>query len=194
MNNLEKYYEVRNQIKAGDVLTWRSPTFYPVAAAIQAWVPKGYHKCCHISTVVTAPAYADRLMMMEATGATGVVPIAISHRLEKFHGQVWWHQMKKECMMPHNREKMERWLWQQAWKEYDFFGVFRQMFSYISTDARKLFCSELSGEAVKFCYWGFLSPKTDIEKEAFDKFSRGNALRPWDVVALPIWEPAVRIL
>ena len=171
-NSLDKYLAVR------DVLTWRSSVIHPVAAAIQAWTPKGYHKCCHISTVVTAPQYADRLMMIEATGATGVVPIAISHRLKNFHGQVWWHKMKNQFMMPSNKEKMERWLWQQAWKDYDFFGVFKQMFSYISTDARKLFCSELSGEAIKFCYWGFLETKTKIEEESFEKFASGMALRP----------------
>ena len=144
MRKLDIYYRIRNEIRAGDAFTWKGEGItQPVAKIIQWWVPDGYHVCNHISTVVTAPKYADRLMMMEATGHTGVVPIAISHRIKNFKGNVWWHPLNSNVIPFDARIEMERWLWKQAWKEYDFDGCSKNALAYASENTRKLFCSEL---------------------------------------------------
>ena len=196
-NDLTTYYKYRPYISPCDILTWKGEGLtQPVSYMIRIKVPDGYHDCCHISTVITSPQYAKRLMMMEAKGTTGVVPIAISVRLANFKGKVWWHPMDKKAIALNERIKMEKWLWDDAaFKPYDFKDCFKQAFAYVSSTAKAYFCSEMSSEAIRAGnnLLG-IEGKTEIQKEALEKFRKKLALRPWDVPALPIFSDKVRIL
>lgn len=194
--SLNTYHRIRDRIRPGDCLTWVADSWtLPVGHIIQWFAPKGYHGCEHIASVITAPQYSDRKLMIEAKGNTGVVPIAISHRLEESSGkcQVFWHPLNPEIVTFDQRIEMERWLWQQCWKKYDFSGCGAQAASYISEDLKKLFCSELCGGSIRHGFKGKMKPTNDIQRKAVEKFEAGYALRPWDVVALPIFLPMVRI-
>ena len=196
-NDLSTYYKFRSYIAPCDILTWKGEGItQPVAYAIRAIRPSGYHDCNHISTVITSPQYAKRLMMMESTGKTGVVPIAISVKLESFPGKVWWHPMDKTVITFDQRIKMERWLWDEAaFKPYDFGDCFKQAFAYVSANAKAYFCSEMSSEAIRAGNdLSSIVPETAIQEEALEKFRKKLALRPWDVPALPIFSNAIRII
>ena len=190
------YESIRRKIRPCDCLTWVADSWtQPVGKIIQWFAPNGYHKCEHIASVVTSPKYADRLMMIEAKGSTGVVPIAISKRLEESIGKasVYWHPLDPSVIHDDARIDMEKWLWKQCWKDYDFGNCGKQAIAYVSEDTRKLFCSELSGGAIRRSNCK-MKPITPIQAESVKKFEKGYALRPWDVVALPVFLPYIKIL
>jgi len=124
---------------------------------------------------------------MEATGKHGVKPAALSKRLRTHGGRAWWHRLDAT---DEQREAIERWLWAQMDKDYDFGGVALNIGAYVSEDLARLFCSELAGGAIV----RGVPAETMAPNDAVRKLRDGKALRPWDVVALPVFLPAWRIL
>ena len=188
MNDLTLYESYRGRMLPGDVISFRAESYsLPVGLAIQAFTPDGMHSCCHVASVVTSPSACKRRMVMEATGHGGVAPMALSLKLEGWKGSAWWHPLKTTSP---NREKIEAWLWDQGWKKYDFGGVAANIIGYVNADMKALWCSELCGLAIA----EGIDPDTMESTDAVWKLRENKGLRPWDVVALPVFLPMVKIL
>lgn len=138
MNDLSKYYAVREQMRTGDLLTYR--TDGAISWTIRRWSPGANHA----GMVLSMDEYSGeewRRWTLEATGH-GPRMAYLSTLLERLHGEAYWHQLKPEFSEA-NRNAAGCWaLEQQGVVKYDFAGVLKQMFGSVSADLSKLWCSE----------------------------------------------------
>lgn len=136
MNDLALYYQHRQFMKTGDLLTYR--TMGVVSSLIHIWSPDN-----HAGMVLNLSEYEGegfRRWTLEAT-SHGPRTAFLSRLLLEVNGEVYWHQLKPEydsariaigCFA----------LEQVGVVGYDFESLFKNMFGAVSADLRKLFCSE----------------------------------------------------
>lgn len=136
-NSLDKYLEVRNQMKTGDVILWKTTS--PVSWAIRVFSGGDFN---HASLIVDIDGYdelVDRKFLLESV-SSGVVLSSLSRKLKEHHGEAYWFSLKDE----YNDKRMDigNWSFQQVGVKYDYIGLFRQIFGRISANADLFFCSE----------------------------------------------------
>jgi len=168
MSKLIKYNEIKDDMRTGDLLQWRSPS---IIGRLIRW--KTGSNVNHSSMVIRLKEYEGRERRRWTTEALehGTVLNLLSRRLNDFDGECWWYPLKDEWNEKRG-EVGERSVYFIGIK-YDYKSLFAQLFSKVSADARRLFCSE-------YCYiaYGFT----------------GKAPNPGEMPGLGIFKEPVQIL
>ena len=141
----QPYKDVRNRIKTGDLLSWRSATL--LGAGIRLFT-KGYVNHSSICTDIKVYGHG-RKFCLEAMDF-GIELNCISRRLEEFKGSVFWHPLRPE--LESYRDVLGEAAFSRLGVGYDYTSIFKQMFGRVSLSAKKLFCSE-------FVYMDFVDAK-----------------------------------
>lgn len=135
-NKVATYLSLRKNFRTGDLLQWRSNSL--IGAAIRWRTGSNVN---HSGLVLELQEYEDplncRRWTSEAVGR-GVFPILLSRKLEHFDGEAWWHPLKDDSL----RVGIGRKMVSCFGIGYDFLSIFHQIFGKVSTDLRRLFCSE----------------------------------------------------
>ena len=169
MNDLSKYFAIKDQMHTGDLLQWRSSS---VIGWLIRW--KTDAEVNHSGLVLRMPEYEGEQKRRWTSEALehGVYPILLSRRLACFDGSVWWHQLKPEfdSMRRIVGVKMAE-MWGVG---YDFGSLFKQIVAKVSTDTKAFFCSE-------YCYYCM--------------GGEGTAPNPGEITKVGFWrEEGVQIL
>jgi uncharacterized protein YycO len=170
--DLTKYDSIRSQIKTGDYFEWAGSGLLSKSIAL---FTGGFS---HGSLLLYLKEYEgkeNRRFILEAE-SSGIVLTLASHRLSEYKGKVWWYSLKKEYES--YRDKVAEWALSQVGTPYDFLSVFRNIFGYVSADARRMFCTEY----VYLSYKNAGLPIPDVP-----------APRPGDMYDLGILNPPVEI-
>ena len=130
---INRYKELRPYMRTGDVLEWS--TTKPVGRIIQRFSGKDVS---HTSGVFYLQDY-DRMLTVEAIG-TGSSFTRISEVMES-HNHMYWLQLKPEY--DSKRLDIAQAQIDLLGTGYDFLSVGKSLFGHVSTDARKLYCTEL---------------------------------------------------
>lgn len=174
MNKLDNYYEVRDKIKAGDLISFSNHS-----SIISRLISLRTHSSHTHSAIVISkisPA-GNRLIIAEALEA-GPRPGYLSKRVKEYKGSVWWFPLKNT--VDKQRRIAEEFVWDKLldYTRYDYRSIWRQLFSKVSADARELFCSELVQMA--------------FEKAGVIKALK-KALNPGELVQLPIFDNGIKL-
>lgn len=168
MNDISKYLELKDQMKTGDLLQWRSNS---VIGALIRW--KTDSTVNHSSLVLRLTEYEglERRRFTTEALSNGTVLSLLSRRLEQFDGEVWWHPLIDSWN--EKRQAIGEAALSLIGIPYDYQSIADQVFSKVSADAQSLFCSEYC-----FLAYGF----------------KGQAPAPGDMIRLGIFKEGVKIL
>ena len=143
MNDLSRYRAVKEQMKTGDLLQWRSDS---LIGKLICW--KTGYDVSHSSLVLRLSEYEGlerRRFTTEALGI-GTVLSLLSRRLEGFDGNLWWYPLIDDW------DKKRTFIGEMSLSligiKYDYKSLIKQIFGVVSVDVQKLFCSEY----VYLCY------------------------------------------
>lgn len=171
-NDLSAYRKVRDCMRTGDGLGFASNSL--IGKAIM-WRTKGDGPIphSHWGGIVRLQEYEGlerRRFTLEAM-SIGFYPDILSAYIQHYDGRIWWYPLKDswDCMRGTIGERAMALIGTR----YDWLDVGRQMLGRVSSDARRLFCSE----AWQLIY-GF----------------QGQGLTPTGMHRLGIFETPVRIL
>lgn len=178
-NDLTIYDAVRDEMKTGDLLQWRSRSLIGAMIRLRTQAKRPAYETerginvNHSSLVVRLGEYEGLERRRFTTEALehGTVLNLLSRRLESFDGEVWWYPLNDE-LNPGRTLYGERAL-ELIGIPYDYGSIVRQIVGKVSSNARELFCSEYC-----FMVWGFA----------------GKALTPNEIPELGIFKTPVRIL
>jgi hypothetical protein len=134
--DLTKYNSLKDQIKTGDYFEWTGKSLLDKAISLFTGGPS--HGCL-ILHLEEFEDLKDRRFILEAE-APGIILTLASKRLEEFNGSVRWFPLKEA--FDSYRDSIADWALCQVGTPYDFLSVFKNLFGYVSADARKLFCTE----------------------------------------------------
>jgi hypothetical protein len=150
MNDLTVYHAVKDQMKTGDLLQWRSNG---IIGDLICW--KTGYETSHSSLVLRLAEYEGLERRRFTTEALGGGPVLnlLSNRLERLDGTCWWYPLKDEWDPKRQviGENALRYIGRGV--HYDYKSIFAQIFESVSADAASLFCSEYC-----FISWGFTGP------------------------------------
>lgn len=161
--NLTIYNQIKDQLKTGDLLQWRSNS---VIGSLIRW--KTESDVNHSSLVLRLGEYEgkDRRRFNLEAMEHGTVLNYLSRRLEAFDGECWWYPLCDSWN--EKRGFVGEMALSLIGIPYDYGSIMRQVFASVSTEASRLFCSE-------YCYisYGFTGtapnpgemPKLGIFKE-----------------------------
>lgn len=140
MKSLVAYKQIRNQIKTGDMIEWRSRS--ALGSVIRFFSKQ---KVNHTGIAFVLENYGgyegNHVFTLEAEPG-GIRNNLLSAQLEKFDGEVYWSPLKPE--FDHLRHKGIDWALECVGTPYDFKSLFKQALIKVSAEARKLFCSEFT--------------------------------------------------
>jgi len=168
MKDLTAYESVKDAMKTGDLLQWRSNS---LIGSLIRWRTKS--NVNHSSLVLRLSEYEGLERRRFTTEALehGTVLNYLSRRLEQFDGEVWWYPLKDEWN--EKRQAVGECALSLIGIPYDYQSIMHQIFGKVSADARSLFCSE-------YC---FICYGMD-----------GKAPTPADMPELGIYKEGVKIL
>jgi hypothetical protein len=135
--NISHYYEIKSQMKTGDLLLWHSTS---VIGGLIRTFSKGEYN--HASMVMCFKDYEGEKKRRWTTEANekGTILNLLSRRLEAFNGYVDWFPLKDEWN--DKREIIGANALELIGIPYDYKSLFRNILGRVSTEARELFCSE----------------------------------------------------
>lgn len=152
--SLDIYNTIRNDMKTGDMLAWRSDSL--IGKTIR-WktIPSGISSDSplsvnHVSGILRLKEYEGlqrRVFISEAL-ENGTVLNLLSKRLEEFKGCVWWYPLKRSWDA--ERQAIGERALQYIGIKYDYKSIFEQLFGSVSVDVKKLFCSEYYYKSLGF--------------------------------------------
>lgn len=174
MNRLDRYDRHRDRLQSGDCLAWRSNSVVGFLIRLFSRADINHVGLCIKPRLLGY--FVDRRFTLEALG-DGVVLRLLSERLRGFDGQLWLYPLK-EADRPF-RDRIITAALNEEGVGYDYWSLFKQIFSRVSADAWRYFCSE-------YCYMVYRDSGVkmpDMEK----------APRPGDLVKLPIFKPPILI-
>lgn len=166
--DIGNYALLRDEMRTGDLLQWHSKS---LIGKLIRW--RTGSKVNHSSLVLRFSEYdsdTPRRFTMEAL-EHGVVLNLLSRRLEAHDGEVWWYPLKSGISLLNRKIIGERAL-SMVGIPYDFSSIVKQIIGKVSTDARKLFCSEM-------CYMAY--------------GYKGTAPNPGEMPSLGIFETPVKL-
>jgi len=137
MNDLTAYLAVKDQMKTGDLLQWRSNS---LIGALIRWRTKS--DVNHSSLVIRLQEYEGLERRRWTTEALehGTVLNLLSRRLEQFDGECWCYPLNDSWNAW--RENCGEWALKMVGIPYDYGSILKQIIGKASADARALFCSE----------------------------------------------------
>ena len=165
-----KYSIVKPEIYTGDVILWKGTGI--VSQTIRLF-SGGYSHASLVLRLDEFEGLKDRRFVLEAVHS-GVGLNLLSNAMHD-HGEAYLYQMKDEYT--DKRNAIACWALGRVGTPYDFGGVFRNLFGYISADVKRLFCSEFVYLAYKEA--GILNEQT--------------APRPGDITRWGCFKNPVRI-
>lgn len=176
MGDLSYYYQRRNDIRTGDLIEFASST-------VLGWTIRKFSKkdVNHTSTVIRYIVEGDnkpRRYVMEAL-EHGYVSNFLSQRLERFKGKVYWLPLKREYDI--YRVCIANIAHEFIGIPYDFRSLLKNVAGHVSSDIKRLFCSEAADEQYRKC---------NLLKESFNS---GKRLRPGEFMKTGLFEKRVRI-
>lgn len=153
-SEMNHYEKIRASLDTGAVLLWRDDSFISRAIRFFSSGSNWRASFSHASLVVRG---GDRVLTVEAL-VRGVQPTYLSERLGAYSGEVYALIPKvdedhKKCIQIFAEEACCR------NKGYDFDGLFSNIFSRVSTEASRFFCSEFVYQTLAAC--GVTSPRND---------------------------------
>lgn len=136
--DLTKYNEVKDDMKTGDILSWKSKS---LIGSLIRWKTGG--EANHSSMVIRLSEYegTERRRYHTEAMERGVYPNLLSQRLQEYDGEVWWLPLKdeyNEARICIGQRLTECW-----GKPYDYKSIFTQLFAKVSVNMRRMFCSEV---------------------------------------------------
>jgi uncharacterized protein YycO len=137
MNDLHKYYVFKELMRTGDLIEFSSNNV--VGFMIRLFSRKHVN---HSAMVIKfdIDGCGHRRYIVEST-ASGTQLNLLSKRLKSYSGIVYWSALKPEYNI--HRNKLSGWALDKIGAEYDYDGLFKQIFGRVSADIRKFVCSEL---------------------------------------------------
>lgn len=176
MNNLDLYYEVREDIKTGDHLGWKSDGI--IGQIIRTFTSDTINH----SEIVVRLNYKGLEKRRYNIGAllNGVSLHMLSRQLEDYNGEVYWYPLKDEYNI--YRPLIASFILNKIDIQYDFYNLFKNVFGRVSSEMSKLFCSEV-------CNWAWVNAGIDTGFPL-----NGKAPTPADIDRFTIFKDKVRIL
>ena len=196
MNDLTKYREIRNQIRAGDVIGYRG------AGMVSEGVLY-FTALSHVSSVACkVRGTSPRRLIIEADEGE-VNPRLLSRKLQFYNGEAWWFALRPE--LERFRVQIEIFLWEHVGIHYDTMGMVSNVFGRPKADPERLYCSEYTGASFYYPHevgkkWlaepGI--PRAVLEgylpNEALQLLLDGFALMPGDIASLPLFREPVQLI
>ncbi|MEN6623392.1 MAG: hypothetical protein ABFD50_17830 [Smithella sp.] len=145
MNDLAKYYDIRDMMKTGDGLGFANTG---LISNLIMWKTKGDAnpinniRLSHWGGLVRAGAYEGaecRRYTIEAM-SIGFYPDILSDYIKDYPGHIYWYPLK-DSWEPY-RDKIGAQILSMIGVKYDWLGVTKQALLKVSANARRLFCSE----------------------------------------------------
>jgi len=165
--DLTIYNTVKDQMRTGDLLQWRSES---IIGVLIRWRTDSEFN--HSSLILKFSEYEGAEQRRYTTEALehGTVLNLLSRRLEAFKGEVWWFPLKDE--LNEKRQSIGEVALSLIGIPYDYKSIVAQIFGRVSADVRSLFCSEYC-----FVSYGFT----------------GEAPAPADMLKLGIFKEGVKL-
>ena len=168
MNDLTIYNSIKDQIQTGDLILWSCNSI--IGRLIKIYTRSEFS---HASLTIRFAEYDENNHMrynLEA-GRHGSVLNVLSKTLENYDGKAWWYPLIPKWDI-HRKSIGDRAL-ELVGIPYDYESIFRFLIGNVSSDARRLFCSE-------YCYlaYGF----------------NGKAPAPDDLLSLGIFKEGIKII
>lgn len=168
IKDLSRYQSCKEKMRTGDLLQWR-------ANCLSMWLWRSItrSKLNHSSMVLRLREYEElpKKRFTTESRSHGTVLSRLSHRLQYYHGEVWWYPLNNEWQWDCYRHKIGEQMLERIAIPYDLFSIlkitFRRLFkpkcrrvfkraglpfkwfaNWIDCydEQRKVFCSE-------YCYW-----------------------------------------
>lgn len=183
---LSVYLKRRPEIKTGDLVEFASESV--LAKAIRFFTKKDVN---HSGLLIAPPDFCglkDRRIILESL-ELGIEPNYLSERIVEVArkgGRIWWSPLK--ATYDGERERVGKWAIDTfviKKPRYDYGSLFGQVFSRVSVEAHRFFCSEW----VQRCY--LESPV--LARVIVAKWG-DRAARPGDFAELGIHEERVQLL
>lgn len=170
------YSEARARMLSGDTILWKSKTL--VGQLIRMFSRANVN---HASTVITMRMLdMDRVFIVEAM-ANGIELHSLSERIRKSTADAYWLPLKTKYSATKTRFGIRAWAVNRIDVGYDYSDLFKQMFSRVRPDSKKLFCSEFDFLAKRD--GGKIGCLQDVK----------YAPRPGDMEGLGIYEKRVKL-
>jgi hypothetical protein len=163
MNNLSKYNLLRDRIRTGDLVEWRTNSLLGWLIRLRTGA-----KVNHSSLVVKFDydECEQRRYVLEAN-AGGIELHKLSTRLQNHNGKAWLLKLKPEFNL--HRNKILGWAIDKVDTKYDYGSIFKQITANVSVDGNRYFCSEFIQAA--WTYAKILPPfETAIQPGDFGKW------------------------
>lgn len=161
------YSEIRNKIKTGDLLEWRSKSI--LGFLIRSVTKKNVN---HTSLCVALDEYLywkePHKFILEAV-ADGIDLNLISEELKTFKGKVFWYPLKSQY--DNKRDAIAKWALLQIGKKYDYKSLFKNIIGKVSVDAKKYFCSEFCFDVLRQPHIQILSGQIAPRPGEFGQYS-----------------------
>ena len=141
---LETYYALRDEMRSGDTLEWRSKTLF--GKLIRAITRRDVNHTSLLISLEEIEHCESRKFVMEAQGS-GINFNVISTRLKDFDGDVYWLRLKNEYAQYRNDLKAFAFL--NAGVKYDTAGLISNLWTRPLANKDKMFCSEFNFIAYK---------------------------------------------
>lgn len=174
--NDPRYVRIREQIRTGDCILWKSRGLLP-------WLIQRRSEYSHASLVVRLDEYAglrQRVFLVEAL-AHGLTLTLLSARLESTRGEAWLFHPEGLGQAEEDRLRESALLNCAKGVGYDYGGALANLFGRVSMDAQRYFCSEHVWHE-----WGRAGVLTfaTLTPRGAESRARGLAPRPGDI---PRW-------
>lgn len=166
-----QYQKIAPRIRTGDVILFKGAD--PFSWLIEKY-SKGFCHACICLRLEEFSALKNRRWILEA-GALGVYPKLLSKIIEE-HKETWLFPLKRKFNF--KRDELASWGLSHIGAGYDYWGLFKNLFGYISPDLRRFFCSE-------FVYYDFAECGI-IPKQK-------KAPRPGDIALWDCFKPMIRL-
>jgi hypothetical protein len=138
--NLDRYHELKGQMKTGDLILWHTDSI--LGSAIQHFTKSNVN---HAAMVITFQEYegaAQRRFIIEALDKVGSVLNLLSRRLEAHKGRAWWYALNDDWNDSLRYAAGMRAL-DLVGRKYDYISLIENAWKHVEADDTALFCSEL---------------------------------------------------
>lgn len=166
--NLDKYNQLKDQFRTGDVLLWHTDSL--LGSAIQAFTQSNVNHAAAILALNEYEGKEKRRFILEAM-PEGTVLNLLSRRLEEHKGRVWWMALD-EGWNENLRRIVGQRLLDMVGIKYDYNSLIKNAFTHVQADPKELFCSEYVYLALGF---------------------QGQAPRPNELYQLGIFKEAIEL-
>lgn len=138
-NDLKKYYDYRENIKPGDLISFSD---HPSIISRLISLRTGSIHTHSAMVIDRIGPTGQRLLIIESLNS-GPAPRYLSDRVKNYKGNVWHFPLK--FVTGQQRENAVACVWDFVCRgvKYDYHSLFKQIIARVSINARELFCTEM---------------------------------------------------